>query len=309
MRIVLTGASGLIGSRFEELMFENHEIIPLSAKDIDIVNDTSVQDFFREKKADVVLHLAAKTDVDKCEEDKDKDLSLIKKNIGEQIVVEKMDFKSYHWFASEQATSAFAINFIGTSNLYTEAKERGTKFVYISTDFIFPGNDTYGEESKPDPINWYGMTKYYGERLIDTSKDLIVRLSFPYGYKSAVRDDFVWKLIALLRDKDEVELIEDQTITPTFIDDIVNGLDFLLSKNATGIYHLTGSSFENPYQIGQKIKDIFGFETKINLTTREQIYKDRAQRPFKSIMKNAKIKQLGFEPKSFDEGLELIKEK
>ena len=142
---------------------------------------------------------------------------------------------------------------------------------------------------------------------IGIEKDLIVRLSFPYGYKSPVKADFVQKLIGLLREKDEVSLIEDQTITPTFIDDIVHGLDFLIAENATGIYHLTGSSFEDTYEIGQKIKKEFGLSTKINATTRAQLYKGRAPRPFQSIMKNDRIVQLGFKPKTFDEGLNLVK--
>jgi dTDP-4-dehydrorhamnose reductase len=220
-----------------------------------------------------------------------------------------MDWDDTQWYASSEpdaANSAFAINFLGTRNIYKEAKARNIKFVYISTDFVFEGNGKYDEESIPKPINWYGMTKWYGEKLIDVSKDLIVRLSFPYGYPSPVKLDFVQKLIGFLRDRDEVSLIEDQTITPTFIDDIVNGLDFLMQKNATGIYNLTGSSSEDPYHIGQMIKTKFGFNTKINPTTREQIYKGKADRPFQSIMRNEKIVKLGFRPKTFDEGLALI---
>lgn len=306
MKIILTGATGLIGSRFEEIMFERHEIIPLSSKDTDIVNDSSVCNFFEGKSSDIVIHLAAKTDVDGCEADKEEDQRLIKSQIGEQTSIEKMDWKPYRWFTTRQRNSAFAVNFIGTSNLYNEARNRGIKFIYISTDFVFDGNGKYDEESKPDPINWYGMTKWYGERLIDTSKDLIVRLSYPYGYPSPVKPDFVQKLMSLLSEVDEVSLIEDQTITPTFIDDIVQGLDFLLKKNATGIYHLTGDSYEDPYHMGQMIKEKMGLKTSILPSTRAEVYHNRAPRPFQSIMKNDKLKGLDFRPRSFKEGLELI---
>lgn len=311
MRIILTGATGLIGSRFEELMFERHEIIPLSSKEVDIVNDDSVFSFFEKHTADVVIHLAAKTDVDGCEEDKDDDQKRIHHTVGEQTKVEMMDWDPSSWFASvdeKVKRSAFAINFLGTRNLYTEAKERGIKFIYISTDFVFKGNGKYDEESMPNPINWYGMTKWYGEKLINTENDLIVRLSFPYGYPSPVKADFIQKLIGFLRDRDEVALIEDQTITPTFIDDIAFGLDFLLKNGATGIYNLTGSSYEDPYHIGYLIKSRFGFNTTINAATREQIYEGKAERPFQSIMRNDKIKNLGFTPKTFEEGLDLIKQ-
>jgi dTDP-4-dehydrorhamnose reductase len=305
MKIILTGASGLIGSRFEKLLFENHELIPLSSGDgIDITDKSSIENFLSNKSADAIIHLAGKTDVDSCEEDKKIDLGIlnIEKDNAKSFEPENTDINVW-----KNEKTAFAINTIGTKNLYDVAKEKGMKFVYISTDFVFPGNGEYNEDSQTAPINWYGMTKWYGERLIDVSKDLIVRLSFPYGYQSPVRQDFVWKIIDLLKEKTEVSLISDQTITPTFIDDIVNGLDFLILKNASGIYHLTGSSYETPYQIGHKIKHLFGFGTKISDVALEELYKDKAQRPFQSKMQNVKIKQLGFMPKTFDEGLEAIK--
>lgn len=305
MRIILTGASGLIGSRFEELLFETHEIIPLSSSDgIDITDKSSIENFLNDKNADVIIHLAGKTDVDRCEIDKNIDLEILNIEEKDAKSLEVKSLNSDEWVGKD---TAFAVNTIGTSNLYNIAKEKEIKFVYISTDFVFSGDGEYTEDSKPDPINWYGMTKWYGERLIDISEDLIVRLSFPYGYKSFVRQDFIWKIIDLLKEKEEVSLISDQTITPTFIDDIVNGLDFLLSKNTLGIYHLTGSSYETPFHIGQKIKDAFGLSTKINPTTMDQIYAGKAPRPFQSIMRNAKIRNLGFNPKTFDEGLSLIK--
>lgn len=303
MKIILTGASGLIGSRFSALLSHKHEIIPVSSNDVAISQISSVFEFFHDKEADVVIHLAAKTDVDACEEDRRMDQEIIQRTTGTQWEMEQMQWDQEEWGGVH---SAFLVNFIGAKNVYEAAKEKGMKFVYISTDFIFPGQGEYTEESEPDPINWYGMTKYYGERVIDRGEDLIVRLSFPYGYPNSVKKDFVQKLIGLLKENDEVRLVEDQTITPTFIDDVVYGLDFLLEGEKVGIFHLTGSSFENPYTIGQKIKKEFGLSTIINTTTRENLYKGRAQRPFQSIMKNDKLKHTGFIPRTFDEGLSQI---
>lgn len=304
MKVILTGATGLIGSRFEQLMFESHEITPLSSsRGIDITDEQAIQSFLEDKEFDAVIHLAGKTDVDGCENDKEEDLSLLKVDVDD---LEKIDLTSLNPSLWKNRKTAFAINCIGTKNLYEATRNKNLRFIYISTDFVFEGNGKFDEESEPDPVNWYGMTKLYGERLIDTNRDLIVRLSFPYGYPSLVKQDFVQKLINLLREKDQVSLIEDQTITPTFIDDIVFGLDFLLQKDDAGIYHLTGSSYEDPYHIGQIIKERFRLETKINPTTREHIYRGRAPRPFQSIMLNDKIRELGFEPKTFEEGLDLI---
>lgn len=84
-------------------------------------------------------------------------------------------------------------------------------------------------------------------------------------------------------------------------------MDYLITKEAKGIFNLTGSSSLSPKDIGEKIKEKFGFETTILESKLEEIYKDKAPRPFHSIMINDKIKNLGFTPKTFDEGLELIK--
>jgi dTDP-4-dehydrorhamnose reductase len=306
MKIILTGASGLIGSRFEELMFENHEIIPLSSGNgIDITDKDAVKSFLSEKNGDVIIHLAGKTDVDGCEADKDSDLGIL--NI-EEAGIDDLDVLAVNSDVWKNKSSAFAVNTVGTKNLYDISKEIGTKFVYISTDFVFSGDDDFNtEETHPQPIDWYGYTKYFGEKLIDTSKDLIVRLSFPYGFKSPVKKDLVWKLYDLLSSNSEVSLISNQTITPTFIDDIINGLNFILQKEAVGTFHLTGSSSLTPKEIGEKIKNSFGFQTVINDSKLEDVYAGKAPRPFKSIMKNARIINLGYRPKTFDEGLELIK--
>lgn len=301
MRIILTGATGLIGSRFVELMTGNHEIIPLSSKEVDITQSDKVSAWFSEREADILIHLAAKTDVDGCESDKEQDYQLINGNNTTSLDLNTID--TSFW---EAKNTAFATNAIGTLNLYQQTQSKGIRFVYISTDFVFNGDGEFTESSATNPLNWYGMTKYFGETIIDTSKNLIARMSYPYGYKSPVKVDFVQKLIGLIKDNEKVSLIEDQIITPTFIDDIVHGLNFLISRNETGIVHLSGSSSESPFAIGNKIKESFGLATIIDTSFREDVYKDKAKRPAKSILINEKIKSFGFIPKTFDEGLALI---
>lgn len=303
MKIILTGASGLIGSRFEELLNESHEIIPLSSEDVDITDPSSVTQFFSNKDADVVIHFAGKTDVDGCESDKVNDY--LQLNIDE-FQIENLSIEDLDVYVWKNGKSAFAVNTVGTLNLYKASKEKGIKFIYISTDFVFKGESEYDENSTPSPVNWYGMTKYLGEKIITGKEDCIVRLSFPYGFQSPVKKDFVWKLHDLLRDRNEVALVNDQTITPTFIDDIVWGLDHILQNELSGVFHITGSNSLTPKEIGLKIKEAFSFTTQINDTTLDALYAGKAPRPFKSITKNARLVQLGYTPKTFEEGLGLI---
>ncbi|MDO8269467.1 MAG: SDR family oxidoreductase [Candidatus Levybacteria bacterium] len=305
MKILLTGATGLIGSRFEELAHETQEIIPLSSfQGIDITDKNSIEQFLEDKEFDVAVHLAAKTDVDGCELDKEEDLRLL--GTSEDNVM-GIDLSSVESKSFQYKKTAIAINTIGTKNLYEVVKARGKKFVYVSSDFVFSGNEEFNtEQTNPSPVNWYGMSKYLGEKIVDHEKDLVIRLSFPYGFMSPVKKDFVWKLHDLLQANDEVSLVSDQMITPTFIDDIVNGIQFLLDKEASGLFHLTGSSAHTPMQIGQKIKDAFAFSTAINPMSLATLYEGKAPRPFQSRMKNVRLVNLGFVPKTFDEGLSLI---
>lgn len=303
MKIILTGATGLIGSRFEQLLFETHEIIPLSSKSVDITDSDAVNRFFDGKDADVVIHLSGKTNVDDCELDKIEDLRKLGISEGQIMDIDPSTLDLTIW---KNNRSSFASNTVGTLNLYKTAKDHSIKFVYISSDFVFSGNGEYKEDDDPSPINWYGMTKYLGEKVVTDPKDIIARISFPYGYLSPVKKDFVWKLHDLLTTNDEVSLVSDQTITPTFIDDIVWGLIKILEKKESGIFHMTGSSSHTPLEIGTKIKEKFGLSTKILETTLNTLYKGKAPRPFKSIPKNARLVQLGFTPKTLDEGLGLL---
>ncbi len=306
MKIILTGATGLIGSRFEELLFEKHEIIPLSSsKGVDITDRESLDHFLKDKSYDAIVHLAAKTDVDGSELDREHDLTLL--GIGEDELID-LDINSIDVEKWKGSKTAVGINAIGTKNLKNLAYEAGAKFIYISTDFVFSGKENENtEESKPSPVDWYGMSKYLGERTIDQSTDLITRISFPYGHLSPVKKDFVWRLHDLISSRDEVSLISDQIITPTFIDDVVMGIDFLLESDQKGVIHLAGSSYHTPKEIAEMIKQQFGLSTTIGESKLADVYAGKAPRPFHSIMKNDKLKTLGFIPKTFSQGLELIK--
>lgn len=305
MKILLTGSTGLIGSRFVELLQNEHEIIPLSLTNgVDIARKESIVSYLEGKNFDVVIHLAGKTDVDGCEVDKKSDLELLGKSEQElmDLNLDNLDLKKW-----EDIKSAVAINSIGTKNLYDVTKNENVKFIYISTDFVFSGfDDYYDESSRPHPVDWYGMSKYLGERAINTHSDLIVRIAFPYGFPSDAKKDLVWKLHDLLVNKEEVSIVSDQIITPTFIDDIVLGLNFLLHNNTIGIINLVGTQSLSPKEIAVKLKENFNLATTINSTALNDQYKGKAPRPARSIMRSDKLKELGFSTKSFDEGLALI---
>lgn len=285
-KIIGTGLSGLVGSRITELLKDTYEFEDISRKTgTDITDGTALRSRMEYSDAPVILHVAAFTNVDGAQEQKD---------LGEE-------------------SDAWKINVVGTENVTQAAEETGKKLIFISTDFVFDGKNTpeggYTETDIPSPVNWYAQTKYEAELRVAEAQVpwLIVRIAYPYR-AAFEKNDFFRAIKARLEQKQPIAAITDHIYCPTFIDDIAFGLDTLIQQDATGIYHMTGSEALSPYDAAQEIAATFDLDTnRITTTTREEYFKGKAERPFDLSMNNAKIKSLGVGLKGFREGLQEIK--
>lgn len=300
IKIIGTGLSGMVGSRIVELLNDQYDFENLSLETgVDITDKKSVINILQESDAPIVVHLAAKADVDGCERDKEKDSRILKyQNIRKQ---------EEEW---RREKTAWYVNVLGTKNLTEACAKTGKKLIYVSTDFIFDGEkeDGYAEEDNPNPINWYGKTKYEGEKIVQSLNSYcIMRLAYPYR-ASFGRNDFVRRIILSLKNKESLQMVTDHFMTPTFIDDFAGALDILIKTKSQGIFHAVGSQFVTPYKAALLIAKVFGFNPSlISKTTREEFFKDRAKRPFYLKIKNAKISGLGSKMLEFEEGLKRIK--
>lgn len=284
--ILGTGLSGLIGSRLVELLSPEYDFENLSLETgVNILDVNDLDQRFGKSQAEWVLHLAAKTDVDGCEKDR---------NLGE-------------------IGDAWKINVGGTQNIVAVCQKYHKKIIYISTDFVFDGIEKkyYTEEDIPNPKSWYAQTKYEGEKIVQNSTIpyLICRIAYPYKTVNENKKDLVHLLLDKLQKNEKITAINDQHITPTFIDDICMALKILIQKDLHGIYHIVGSPDITPYEMAVKIARAFSLdENLVSKTTLTKYYKNRAPRPFHAVLKNAKIENLGIKMHSLDEGLEIIKE-
>jgi len=300
IKILGTGLMGLVGSRIGELLKDKYEFENLSLENgVDITSKDQVERRVTDSPARVVLHLAAKTDVDGCEEDKGDDTKILR-------YYDTKKFVGLH--------TAWAVNVEGTRNIVETCQKTGKKLIYISTDFVFDGKNPpaggYSEKDQPNPINWYGVTKYEGEKLVVQSgiPYLICRLAFPYRANFPKKKDFLRTIIAKLKNGEKIAMVSDEIITPTFVDDIAYALDILIETGAQGIYHLVGSSSHTPFEIGHLIGKTFCLdESLISSTTREIYFAGRAPRPWKLVLKNDKLRKLGAKMSTFEEGLKKIK--
>ncbi len=286
MKILGTGLSGLVGSRVVELLKSQHKFENIGHETgTDITDKERVIQVINGSDASVLLHFAAKTDVDGCEKDK----------------------------ALGKDGEAWKINVLGTENVIEGCRQRKKKIVYISTDFVFDGEkkpqEAYEETDTPNPINWYGQTKYEAEKLVQNSglSWVIVRIAYPYRafFKKM---DFVRSIIQKFQKREHIPAVTDHIITPTFIDDIAYVLKSLVEQESDEIFHVVGSQYVTPYEAIRLIARKFQLdESLITSTTRGEFFLNRAQRPFNLALKNDKIKRLGVKMRTFEEGLNEVK--
>jgi len=284
--IVTIGGGGLVGSRVNYLLSKNYNIKNFSrSSGLDISNPKTLNILNQEKYENLIVY-AAKTDVDSCEADK------VKNKTGQ----------------------AYKVNVKGVENVLSAIKDQNKKITLISTDFVFSGNDTptggYTEQSRPNPVNWYGQTKYLAEQLVQKSNNpyIILRISYPFLKKNSdnmsPKKDLLQILKSRLESNMEVKAVTDHVMTPTLIDDISLVIDKLISEDKQGTYHATGDQSISPYEAALLIAEKHHFDKSlINKTTRADFFKERAPRPFNLKMNNGKIRELGLKMTKFEDSI------
>jgi len=272
IKIAITGASGLIGSRIIELLYDKLTFIPISIEQMDITNKTQVNGVVSAIDFDFFLHLAGYTNVDGAEVNK---------------------------------KLAWRINVDGTYNVFTAVQKQKKKFIYISTDFVFDGKiPPFTENNIPNPLSYYAKTKYEGEKIVN-GHSMIIRLSYPYRKDYPLKLDFVRSIKSMLAKNKPLSMVQNATMTPTFIDDIVYGIEYLVNHYTPEIFHLVGSDSLSPFQAAQFIASTFQLNKNLIKPISFSKYSiNKALRPqYSTIVSN---KNSFYPMKSFKEGLALL---
>ncbi len=232
-RILVFGGSGLVGSNFINLYSKNFEISAPDASSVDILNKDQVAKVTQEFNPDVVVNFAAYTQVEKAESQKD-----------------------------DKNGICYLLNAIGAKNVAEVVKEFDKKLIHISTDYVFDGTKeegSYTENDKPNPINWYGQTKYFGEQFVLESgcKFTIVRISMPFSPFYELKKDVARFFLDQLRNGNQIRAIEDQRITPTLVSDIAVALKTIIESDVTGLYHVSSTDNVTPLEFAKTIAEVF----------------------------------------------------
>lgn len=285
MRILIIGASGLVGGAIFKLCKKNnHTVFGTYNKfpqpglfPLDISNQAKISEYVNQFKPEAVIIPAAFADVDGCE----KNPKLCNK-----------------------------INRDGVRNILTAAKTINPLVVFFSTDYVFDGkNGPYSEEDRVNPLSVYAKVKLEMEEYIRNNcpKFLIIRTCGVYGWE-AQNKNFVVRLIDKLRKKESVAIVTDQIGTPTYVENLAAAVCYLIEKNYHGLYHVTGTSVLPRFEFAKTIAEIFNLDKNlIKPITTDQINQP-AQRPMRGGLKTDKVQAiLPFKLLSAREGLEKMK--
>ena len=221
--ILVTGSGGMVGSYLRQV-FDGEELFLTERRSMDITNYETVRQTFAKAKPNVVIHLAAATDVDRCETDAD-------------------------W--------AFRVNVLGTQNIVAACQEWGCLLVHVSTSSVFNGQreGSYTEFDLPDPINTYGKTKWEAEKIVQSFLDryFIVRASWMIGGGKERDKKFVAKIIQLCQTREILDVVDDKFGTITYARDLLATIRFLLGTPFYGVYHVASRGVCTRYDIALEI--------------------------------------------------------
>lgn len=270
MKFFITGGSGLLGERLATVVDPDDELIlshnlnktPDSVK-CDITNHEETRKTIMKYDPDVIIHTAAMTNVDLCED--------------------KID-------------QTYSINADATGNLAKIADDLNIKIIYVSTDFVFDGKQgNYKEDDNTNPLGIYAKSKYQGEVQLKQNTDnyAIGRVSVLYGWHN--RANFTTWVIDELRKGNEINIVTDQINSPTYADNAAEALFKLAKTDKTGIYHTAGNDLISRYDFTLKIAEEFDLNCDLINPITSDKFIQKAPRPRDSSLNVKKIEDdLGF---------------
>lgn len=262
MKVLVTGAGGQLGHDVcKELKRRGIEHLGTTSCDMDITDKDAVKNIMQSYQPDAVIHCAAYTKVDSAE---------------------------------DEPLKAYLVNEHGTRNIAEACRKSSAKMLYISTDYVFPGDGTqfYETDSFTDPHNIYGKSKLAGEFSVMELADryFIVRVSWVFGSKGS---NFVKTMLRLSQTHKEVDVVCDQIGSPTYTVDLAFLLCDMIVSDRYGIYHATNEGVCSWAEFAEEIFRQFGKHTNVLKISSDQ-YPSKAKRPLNSRLSKKSLDRAGF---------------
>ena len=264
MNILITGAKGQLATDIVSALKDEKDINLLLADidELDITDENKVKKYFDENKIDMVIHTAAWTRVDDAENNK-------------EIV--------------------YKINVLGTKYLVDNCDKKNIPMIYFSTDYVFggEGDKPYKEDDKINPLGYYAVTKYEGEKeVMRLKKYFILRISWVFGKNG---NNFINTMLRLSETHDTLTVVNDQVGSPTYTVDVASVIKQFVRSDKYGVYHVTNEGYVSWADFAREIFKKANKNVKvIDVTTEE--YNAKAMRPKNSRLDKSKLRENGFTP-------------
>lgn len=264
-KILVTGGAGQLALAIKNnAISKQHHFIFCDKKQLNIMDHWSIKHAIKEHQPHIIINTAAYTAVDLAEKE--------------------------HRLAME-------INHFGAKNLALICQEKNLPLIHFSTDYVFDGykNHPYNENDNVNPLSVYGLSKFSGEEEIRNynEKHFIIRIS---GLFSEYKNNFLKTILRLAKEKNELQIVNDQITCPTYAGDVTNLLNNLIAaQSGWGTYHFCNTEATSWYDFALAIinaaKNHHSFiVNKITAITSNE-YKTLAKRPLYSVLNNSKIQQ------------------
>ncbi len=289
--ILITGANGLLGQKLVTLLSRDSSLdivatakgpsrlgAPYAYTELDITDPARVASVFNDTRPDVVIHAAAMTNIDQCEADKE---------------------------------GCWSRNVTAVRLLTEACRLHHTFFLHLSTDFVFDGKaGPYHEADLPNPLNFYGWSKYAAEKTVAGSgtRWAIARTVLVYGIVPDMsRSNLILWVKKSLEQNQPVRVVNDQWRTPTLAEDLAIGCARIAGREAEGIFHLSGKDLLTPYQMALHTAGYFGLDASLISAAASSDFPGQPPRPPRTgfVLDKART-VLGYEPRSFEEGIAVL---
>lgn len=265
MKVLVTGVKGQLGGDVIAcLEAQNVPCWGVDIDDFDLTDQKAVRDAVLGYAPDVIVHCAAYTAVDKAEDE------------GREVCRK--------------------VNVEGTRNMAQCAKELDAKFMYFSTDYVFPGTGTtpYVEDDATGPSNFYGLTKLEGEQVVKEllTKYFTLRISWVFADHG---HNFIRTMLRLSETHDTLTVVNDQIGSPTYCPDVAKLVCEMIRTEQYGTYHVTNEGLCSWYDFAVEIFRQAGKNVTVKPVTSEEYGASKAVRPKNSRMSKDKLVQAGFD--------------
>ncbi|HSR13766.1 MAG TPA: dTDP-4-dehydrorhamnose reductase [Thermodesulfobacteriota bacterium] len=273
MKVMILGARGMLGTDLLPILAPRHDLSCMDVQEFDITDRKAVADAVSECGPRAVINLAAYTDVDKCESERER---------------------------------AFAVNAEGALNVALACREAGCRLIHLSTDYVFDGNakKPYAPEAEVGPVSVYGASKLEGERHIrkNLADHLIIRTAWMFGRHGK---NFVDTILRLAAQQCELRVVDDQKGSPTYTRHMGLAIEKILETDIRGILHVTNSGTCTWFGFARKILEMKPPARPVRVIPISSAELARpAKRPAYSVMDGSRFEEVTrWRMPSWEEGL------